>query len=313
MIENVVSMALPISEHLNIKRNRIKPLDETENRGKISIVTGAHGDELEGQFVCYELIKRLKENPEALKGTVDIYPSLNPLGIDCGYRSVPKLDMDLNRMFPGDSMGNMMEKVAAGIVDALMGSDVVIDVHSSDTFVKEIPQARINDEFEGMMVPYAKHLNVDLIWISATAAIHESSLVNSLCRVGVPALIIEMGLGNRINKEYGLQVVDGILHLLSQIGLWEGPDIEVKTPQIITNEDIEFIRAERSGIFMPLMENDTYVKEGEIIGEMIDPLEGNVIHSFKAPCNGHLFTLREHPLTYEGAMIARIIPGQEVS
>lgn len=309
MIEKVVSAALPVQEELKICRNHMEPSDPGENRGRISIVTGAHGDELEGQFVCYELIKRIREKKECLKGTVDIYPVLNPLGMDSGVRTVPKIDMDLNRMFPGSQDGTMMDKITAGIVDSLMGSDICIDVHASDTFVKEIPQARISDEFEGMMVPYAKHLNVDLIWINATATVHESTLAYSLCKLGVPALVLEMGLGNRINQAYGLQVVDGIFHLMSRMGLWEGETVPVKEPMIITNDDIEFIRARESGIFLSCAENNTYVGKGEKIGEIVDPIRGEPIYEVNADSDGLLFTLREHPVAYEGALLARIIKG----
>lgn len=311
MIENVVLTALPVNERLRIPRNRIEALDSSENRGRISIVTGAHGDELEGQFVCYEVIKRIREQRECLKGIVDIYPVLNPLGVDSGMRTVPKIDMDLNRMFPGNRNGGMMEKVIAGVVDSLIGSDICIDVHASDTFVEEIPQARISDEFEKMMMPYARHLNVDLIWINATATVHESTLSYSLCKLGVPALVMEMGLGNRINQAYGIQVVDGIFHLMSQLGLWEGRDTEIREPLVITNDDIEFIRAAESGIFLSSAQNNTYVQKGEKIGKIVDPLKGEVLYEVCAGSDGLLFTLREHPMAYEGALLARIIKGKK--
>lgn len=63
MIETVVSVGLPIDEKLMIQKNRLIPqkgLSGGENR--ISIVTGTHGDELEGQYVCYELQRRIREN-----------------------------------------------------------------------------------------------------------------------------------------------------------------------------------------------------------------------------------------------------------
>ena len=58
---------------------------------------------------------------------------------------------------------------------------------------------------------------------------------------------------------------------------------------------------------MPLAENDTFVTKGTVLGEMIDPLLGEVIYQVKAKCNGRLFTFREHPLAYEGALIGRIL------
>lgn len=66
MIENVTKAALYVNENLVIRRNRICPEHGYEDRGRICVVTGAHGDELEGQFVCYELIRRIKAEKEKL-------------------------------------------------------------------------------------------------------------------------------------------------------------------------------------------------------------------------------------------------------
>ena len=104
MIESIISMELPAGGHLAIRRNRICPEQETKQCRRISLVSGIHGDELEGQYICYETARRVKEHPEYLKGIVDIYPALNPLGIDMASRTVPRLEMDMNRMFPGDAL-----------------------------------------------------------------------------------------------------------------------------------------------------------------------------------------------------------------
>ena len=144
MIQTVVSMALPVDEHLQIKKQRLEPFAPTGKEKRISVVTGTHGDELEGQFVCYELLRRLKEGQEHLKGIVDVYPALNPLGIDSITRGIPMFDLDMNRVFPGDSEGPMVESMTKELVEDLEGSDLCIDIHASNIFLKEMPQVRIN-------------------------------------------------------------------------------------------------------------------------------------------------------------------------
>lgn len=54
MIKTVVSTALPVDERLLIKKNVINHGNQNK---RICIVTGTHGDELEGQYVCFRLIK----------------------------------------------------------------------------------------------------------------------------------------------------------------------------------------------------------------------------------------------------------------
>lgn len=138
MIKTVASVSLPVLEKLEIRKNRIESGTDQKKK-RISIVTGIHGDELEGQYVCYELSRRLQEHMECLNGIVDIYPAMNPLGIDSITRGIPAFDLDMNRVFPGNEDGSMTEYVAAKIVEDLAGSDLCIDIHASNIFLTEIP------------------------------------------------------------------------------------------------------------------------------------------------------------------------------
>ena len=48
------------------------------------------------------------------------------------------------------------------------------------------------------------------------------------------------------------------------------------------------------------------ITKGEIIGEVVNPLDGEVLQKVTAPENGLLFIIREHPLVYSGAPLARM-------
>ena len=99
MIKTIVSTSLPINERFAIRKNIIK---NGKGNRRVCIVTGTHGDELEGQMVCYLVAKYLNEHIDLLDGTVEIYPALNPLGIDTIQRGIPNFDLDMNRIFPGE-------------------------------------------------------------------------------------------------------------------------------------------------------------------------------------------------------------------
>ena len=68
MIKTIVSTALPVNERFAIRKNIIK---NGKGNRRVCIVTGTHGDELEGQMVCYLVAKQLNEHPELLDGTVE--------------------------------------------------------------------------------------------------------------------------------------------------------------------------------------------------------------------------------------------------
>lgn len=155
-------------------------------------------------------MRRIREQKELLTGTVDIYPALNPLGIDSLTRGIPAFDLDMNRVFPGAEDGSMTEYVASEIVEDLKGSDVCIDIHASNIFLTEMPQARININTSEKLVPLAKLLNRDFIWVHQASTVLESTLAHSMNSRGVPTIVVEMGVGMRITKLYGERLTDGI-------------------------------------------------------------------------------------------------------
>ena len=139
MIKDVVDISLPVDETFRIRKNRIENGSRTK---RFSLVTGIHGDELEGQYVAFRINQILRENIDCVDGIVDIYPGMNPLGVDSVTRGIPAFDLDMNRIFPGTSEGTMAECLAADIISDISGADICIDIHSSNIYLKEIPQIR---------------------------------------------------------------------------------------------------------------------------------------------------------------------------
>lgn len=252
MIKTIASVGLPIDETLKIKKNRLMPENVARDGKRISIVTGIHGDELEGQYVCFELQHRIEAERENLTGIVDIYPAMNPLGIDSITRGIPAFDLDMNRLFPGNIDGNMTEYLAAGIIEDVAGSDCVIDIHASNIYLTEIPQIRINELYEEMLMPLAKSANVDFIWVHGASTVLESTFAYSLNSIGTPTLVVEMGVGMRITQEYGNQMVDGIFSLMHKLGIWKGEVKEPREPIVSRNpDDVSYLNASVGGLFIP--------------------------------------------------------------
>lgn len=307
MIESVVKVDLPVDEVLDIQKNRLEPA-RSSNGKRISVVTGIHGDELEGQYVCYELARRIKEHPEFLTGTVDLYPALNPLGINAVMRGIPAFDLDMNRIFPGSLDGDMNEYLAARIVADLEGSDLCLDVHASNIYLTEVPQIRINEAHRERLLPYAVLANMDFIWVHGASTVLESTLAYAMNSRDVPTLVVEMGVGMRITKAYGDQLTNGIFRLMRELGIWTGPVLQPRTPVVSTDpEEVVFLNAPVSGIFIKNLCHGAMLEAGMEIGAIVDPLRGETLCAVTAPSDGWLFTVREYPVVTKGALVARIL------
>lgn len=307
----VTSAELFVDEKIRITKNHFEPEGGAAPDAKRAcIVTGIHGDELEGQYVAYELARRIKQHPERLAGTVDIYPALNPLGVNSITRGVPLFDLDMNRIFPGNEDNSLVEHLAKEIIDDVAGSDLVFDIHASNIYLREIPQIRINEVSAERLLPYALKANVDFIWIHAAATVLESTFAYSLNDIGTPTLVVEMGVGMRVTRSYGDRLCDGILNLLRELGIWlDDTPADISSPIVSTDGEVSFINADAPGIFLPAVRHENFVHEGEELGVIADPHTGDIKQRIVSPTSGLCFTLREYPVVYVGSLVARILGG----
>ena len=304
MTETIATAALAVNENMNIQKRRIQ---NGKSKTRLSLVTGTHGDELEGQYLAYMIGSYIDEHIGQLDGILDIYPALNPMGIDSITRGIPMFDLDMNRVFPGSKDGTMIEVICSSIIDDLSGSDVCVDIHSSNIFLREIPQIRISVPTADTLVPYAKLMNVDFVWVHESATVLESTLAHTLNTRGTKTLVVEMGVGMRITKEYCNQLFDGILNLMKELGMWKGETKAVREPIVSLNRSVGFVNSDAAGIFVPCVRFGDTVEKGEHIGDVVDPLTSKVVEKTLAVCSGLVFTLREYPVVYGGSLLARIL------
>jgi predicted deacylase len=308
--ETFFTLALPYRERLALERAVFAGGDGP----RIAVVSGIHGDELEGLYVCHRLAARLeelaKQRPEALLGTIELYPALNPLGLDTLARGVPIYDVDLNRAFPGHPEGLFPHRLADAAMRRLSGASLVIDIHASNVYLREIPQVRIARAFEPRLVPIARSMNLDLIWVHEASTVLEHTIAHSLNAAGTPCLVVEMGVGMRVTPAFAEQLTIGILHVARALGALDA-DLELEpashAPLVADDGNVQYLNAAVSGMFVPCVEHWIAVRRGDLLGRIVSPLHGQTLSEVRSPCDGVLFTLREYPLVYEGSLLARLM------
>ncbi|MDH5789135.1 MAG: succinylglutamate desuccinylase/aspartoacylase family protein, partial [Nitrospinota bacterium] len=149
--QTLLSRTSPLGSSLNIVKQTF-PAHKGKPVQRVSFVSGLHGDEFEGLYLCHRLIQALRQiqetQPEILKGEVHIIPAANPPALNHGTRLWPFYGSDMNRMMgshPGKSIPvQMSQEIFNNLKES---SDLVVDIHASNLHLKELPQIRIIEEF----------------------------------------------------------------------------------------------------------------------------------------------------------------------
>lgn len=306
MIETVMTAQMPVGLPIKIKKNRLEPDTIQENMPRLSIVAGVHGDELQGQYICYELIRRIKEERENLKGIVDVYPCVAPMALEIRKRNAPGA-LDMNAMFPGSHHGHTIEYMAGEVIEDLKGSDFCIDIHSSDIFIRELPQIRVPENAGKKVTELAQKSGIPVLWMNSnSSSVWEGSLAYSLRRKGIPNLVIESGIALKIDYEYCKKVIDGIFQMMKELEVFEGEVSPTKKTVTVKKNDVEVIHCNTSGIFIPKIQIGSFVRENQVLGCIVRPILGAELEEVKSSCDGMIFSLREYPAVCEGELLARI-------
>ena len=306
MIETVMTAQMPVGLPIKIKKNRLEPDTIQENMPRLSIVAGVHGDELQGQYICYELIRRIKEERENLKGIVDVYPCVAPMALEIRKRNAPGA-LDMNAMFPGSHHGHTIEYMAAEVIEDLKGSDFCIDIHSSDIFIRELPQIRVPENAGKKVTELAQKSGIPVLWMNSnSSSVWEGSLAYSLRRKGIPNLVIESGIALKIDYEYCKKVIDGIFRMMKELEVFEGEVSPTKKTVTVKKNDVEVIHCNTSGIFIPKIQIGSFVRENQVLGCIVRPILGAELEEVKSSCDGMIFSVREYPAVCEGELLARI-------
>ena len=285
-LEIITSVDMPVDEKLEIKKTRFTS-DGRDCGKRISIVTGIHGDELEGQYVCWQVARRIQEHPELLTGTVDLYPAMNPLGIDSITRGIPAFDLDMNRLFPGSRDGAMTE---------YMPGDFTPHVRIMDTGRDYLEKAK---EFGLPYIVKRKPRPYDTATLNYNWQIWDTD-----------SFSLYSNTTERIDEESAQQMVQSVMNFMIAEGMITGQKYQSYQSQLISDGELIPVRPYSAGLFQSRIKVGQRVERDQQLAEIIDPYDGAVMEKLNSPVTGTVFFVHNHPMTYANTAVLKIVPGE---
>lgn len=313
-IETFFSLALPYRETLTLRRS----VFQGEGGPRLAVVAGMYGDEVEGTYLCHRLAAWLEE-PDccrlpALSGRIELYPVLNPLGLDSLQRGLPGHDSDLDRNFPGHAEGLMAQRIAAALLAQLQGAALVIELQAGASHLREWPQVQFDRRFESTLAPLAASLRLPVIWMQNAARLAETTLAHTLNASGTPCLRIVLGAAMSLSPVPVDEVLQGIVSTCRSLGvLAPDPASPPPVPPLLTGDaGVQRVAAPASGLFVATAAVGQRLQAGDLLGRIVSPYAGPPLAEVRSPAGGLLLSLRHYPVVYESSVVARVVtmPGE---
>lgn len=223
----------------------------------VSIVSGQHGDEWNGVYLCHQLFNLIE--PQDIQGKIVIIPVANPWAFWEKQRISSVDGVDMNRCYTFLTDRRPTEKIARLLFERIFKeSDYVIDIHSGGSG-EYLPNVGVTEQGR---VELALSFNTGYVIIIDK---DRGSLVPACERNSIPAFSVEIGKGLSIDYQSGdLFVNEGLFNFLRTIGILAGTVNTIKDQQLFTAKTV--VNAPVSGFFHPAVELGQLVEADQSIG-----------------------------------------------
>ena len=292
--------------------NRRLPFMQTwgENKGPTIWITAcSHGDEVGGVVLVQEVFHHIKKN-KLLKGIINSFPLMNPIGFENISRNISLTKEDLNRCFPGNTMGTLAERMAYLIYSNIIETkpDLVIDIHND--WQKSIPYILLDKESPGIdnniynkTIEIAKKSGFILI------KDHESirnSLSCSLLHNSIPSFTLELGESYVVNEKNIKMGTRSILQILEYFGMIKNinPPFKYDLPGYdnILLDYNEKPLCSKSGIIRFNIKPGDIIKKGHTVAKIYNAF-GKQLESIKPPYDAIILGHRDSSVAFPGTSL----------
>lgn len=274
------------------------------------IVGAIRGNEVQQLYICSKLVQRLKELEQkgaiASGKCITVIPSVNHYSMNVGKRFWPSDNTDINRMFPGYNLGETTQRIAAGLFEAVKGyeygiqlasfyipGDFVAHVRMMDTGYQNASLANL---FGLPYVVIRKPRPIDTTTLNYNWQVWESN-----------AFSVYTNKTDSIDEQSAQQAVSAILRFLNRMGILRYNCHGGFISNTIHEDELMSVVSDVPGIFLRRKNAGEEVQVGDVLAEIIDPLEGEIREQILAPSDGVIFFAHDEPLVMEHSTVFKLI------
>lgn len=274
------------------------------------IIGSIRGNEIQQLYVCSQLIKELKvlEEKGAIVGNNEIMviPSINHYSMNIGRRFWVLDNTDINRSFPGVENGETTLRIAHGVFENIKGYSYGIQFASfymPGDFVPHVRMMETGHQNAGL----ANLFGLPYVVVRKPSPFDTSTLNYNWQNENTNAFSVYTNVTDEIDEESAKQAVSAVLRFLTRMGIIRYNSHGGFIASVVNEVDMTSVKAYTSGIYRRKKAPNDEVRHGEVIGEILDPYEGNVRDRIISPTDGIIFFAHKSPLVTEHEVVYKII------
>jgi len=264
----------------------------------VVLTAGTHGDAISGPKWIKAVLDTL--DPEALSGTVVAVPVGNPPAFEWTNRHTPIDGVNMNRVYPGDPAGRLTDRMAALVADIVRHADVHVDCHGGGedaiNYMYARPSGGADRRYDDRTLELARVFGMEYLW---EGPFYSGSLTNIAFRMGVPGLLLELGVMEPVGDRFLQDGVTGTRNLLKHLGMLDGKPEPIRPTQWLLR-DRKLLRPQNGGLFLPELSperlNDV-VPFGTVLGRVLDAGRLEEIEVITAPYEETVILQMRHALS----------------
>jgi uncharacterized protein len=282
------------------------------------VVGALRGNEIQQMAICAQLVdtlKRMEENECVLLGkSIMIIPCANHYSMNIGKRFWTMDNTDINRMFPGYDQGETTQRIADGLFKSI--KDYVYGIQMASFYR------------DGEFLPHVKVMDTDCRKPEAYESLSDFGLPYGLIRIpqpydtatlnynwqiwGCQAYSLFSTYTEHIGKQSTQTAVNAVLRFLIAKGILRWALHGGMHTRILNEALIRNVQTSCAGILKKYVAVGDEVAEGDLLCEIIHPLEGNTIGRIESPIEGTVFFAYNKQLVMEHTDVFNIVPFSNV-
>ncbi|MCD7847724.1 MAG: M14 family metallopeptidase [Oscillospiraceae bacterium] len=303
--ETIYSITSPYREPMDIIGYRFGSGEKT-----LCIVGSMRGNEVQQMYVCSQLVQKFKrlekEGKISPNHEILIIPCVNYYSMNIGKRFWTMDNTDINRMFPGYDMGETTQRIADGLFEEIQGYKFGIQFASfyqQGDFLSHVKMMETGFTDHNYMLdfglPYA---------FIRTPRPYDTTTLNYNWQIWeTKAFSLYTNATDQIDLPSAKIAIEAVLRFANKNGITTQKIPGGSLTEIISEGELLQLHSTKAGIYHPYAETGDKFEKGDLLCEILDPLEGTVVERITAPTDGIVFFRYNRPLVFAEGVLYKII------